>query len=99
MSVERRSQDSHRHVHLNLEERLRVRRCLQRQSGDNSFQVADLFALGERTISDGTIGSKGLDSPQIRDFFLSGQVDRVIIVSPGQPPIILTLEEFLYGNP
>lgn len=63
--------------------------------GIKGYRVPDLMVPGERTIIDGTIGTKGLTTPQIQDFFASGKVDRVILVAPNKNPVMITLEQYL----
>jgi hypothetical protein len=77
---------------------LRVNQRLSSNAGIKDYRVPDLFLPGERTVIDGTIGIKGLTTPQIQDFFNSGKVDRVILVSPNQRPIIITVEQFRAGK-
>jgi hypothetical protein len=72
-----------------------VNRRLGVSNGIKDYRIPDLFLPGERTVIDGTIGTKGLTTPQIQDFFNSGKVDRVILVAPSQKPVIITLEQYL----
>lgn len=72
-----------------------VNKRLYVPDGIKDYRIPDLFVPGERTVIDGTIGTKGLTTPQIQDFFNSGKVDRVILVAPKQNPVIITLEQFL----
>jgi hypothetical protein len=48
----------------------------------------------ERTAIDGTIGLKTVNTPQILDIFSTGKVDHVILVSPGEKPVIITAEQY-----
>jgi hypothetical protein len=73
---------------------LLVNRRLDSNGGIKDYRIPDLFLPGERTVIDGTIGTKGLTTPQIQDFFNSGKVDRVILVAPHQKPVIITIEQF-----
>jgi hypothetical protein len=72
-----------------------VNKRLYVTDGIKKYRIPDLMLPGERTAIDGTIGTKGLTTPQIQDFFNSGKVDRVILVAPSQKPVIITLEQYL----
>jgi hypothetical protein len=76
---------------------LRINRRLYDPEGTGQYRVPDLYLPDERTIIDGTIGKKTIDTEQIRKFFEygNGNVERVILVTPNQKPIIFTLEQFM----
>jgi hypothetical protein len=80
---------------LNGIDDLMVNKRLYTLGGEKQYRIPDLMLPNERTVIDGTIGAKSLSTPQIQDFFVSGKVDRVILVSPKQQPIIITYEQFL----
>lgn len=80
---------------LNSLDDLVVNRRLDTSGGFKNYRLPDLLVRGERTAIDGTIGTKGLTTPQIHDIFMSGRVDRMILVSPNRTPTILTIEQFL----
>jgi hypothetical protein len=73
---------------------LRVNQRLNTVDGIADYRKPDLFIPSERTVIDGTIGTKDLSTAQIQDFFNSGKVDRVILVSPMQKPITITIEQY-----
>jgi len=75
-----------------------VNKRLYVPEGIKSYRIPDIMVPGERTVIDGTIGTKGLTTPQIQDFFASGKIDRVILVLPNQRPNVITLQQYLQGR-
>ena len=75
-------------------EDLIVNKRLYTPDGVKDFRIPDLLVSSERTAIDGTIGLKTVNTPQIRDIFSTGKVDHVILVSPGQKPVIITAEQY-----
>jgi hypothetical protein len=63
-----------------------VNRWLRDPSGSGAYRIPDVRLVRGRLILDGTIGSKTLASPQIRDFVNFSGGYRVIIVRPQLPP-------------
>ncbi len=73
---------------------LRVNQRLSTDGGIKDYRIPDLFVPGERTVIDGTIGFKDVNTPQVQDFFHSGQADTVVIQSPGKPWKIITVNDY-----
>jgi len=71
-----------------------VNKRLYTPDGIKDYRIPDLLVTSERTAIDGTIGLKTANTPQIKDILSTGKVDRVILVSPGQKPVIITVEQY-----
>lgn len=68
---------------------VRVNRRLRDPNGSGAYRRPDLHIQSERTIIDGTIGNKTLQTPQIKDFIAYSHGDTIIIVQPNKLPTLL----------
>ena len=64
----------------------------------DKYRIPDLYLPNERVAIDGTIGRKTYETPQVRDIFESGKVDKLILVSPNKSFQMLTREEYLLNK-